>query len=65
MSKTAVRYRYEQQEAERRSVEEEKLAAMTPEERKAYEDKRHKDAVNALSTLAMVNAYLGDNKYYK
>lgn len=65
MSKKVMRYKQEQQEAEYRRREEEKLSKMTPEERKAYEEKRHHDAVKALSTIAMMNAYLGDNKYYK
>ena len=65
MSKAIMRYKREQEEAERRKQEEEMLATMTPEERKAYEEECHKRAVEALSTLAMVNAYIGPNKYYR
>ena len=62
MSKTIMRYKREQAEAERRRLYEEKLSKMSPEERKAYEEKRHKDAVEALSNLAVINAFTG--RYY-
>lgn len=62
MSKAVMRYKQEQAEAERRRLYEEKLAKMTPEERKAYEEASHKRAVDALSTLVAMNAITG--RYY-
>ena len=62
LSKTILRHKQEQVEAERRKQREEKLAKMTPEEREAYEADCHEKAVNALSTLAAMNALTG--RYY-
>lgn len=62
MSKKVMRYKQEQAEAERRRLYEEKLAKMSPEERKAYEEASHKRAVEALSGLATLNAMTG--RYY-
>ena len=62
MSKTVMKYKREQAEAERRKFYEETLSKMSPEERKAYEEKRHKDAVEALSNLAAINSLTG--RYY-
>ncbi len=62
MSKTVMRYKQEQAEAECRKAYEEQLAKMSPEERKAYEEARHKRAVDALANLAAMNAITG--RYY-
>ena len=65
LSKKVVNYKRERCEAERRKVEEEKLAKMTPEERKAYEADKRKRVEETFKTWALVNDVLGPNKYYK
>lgn len=63
-SKVTNKYRRACDEAERRRLEDEKLSKMTPEEQEKYKADRHKKAVEALSTLALFNSYIG-NKYYR
>ena len=43
----------------------EKLDAMTPEERKAFIEKEKKDVADALSLMGAMQSYLGDNPYSK
>jgi hypothetical protein len=63
MSKTVMRYKQEQRDAEYRRQREAELSKMTPEERKAYEERSHKNAQKALSYLAAMNAMT--SRYYK
>ena len=63
LSKKIINYRQEKAEAEWNRRYEEKLSKMTPEERKNYEENRHRKAVEALSTLSLVNSCLGDKCY--
>ena len=57
-----------QKEAEwekRQKEREEFLSKMTPEEREIYTLKEKKQAMNALKTMGMAQAMLGDNPYSK
>ena len=41
----------------------EKLDAMTPEERKAFIKKEKKDVADTLSLMGLISSYLGDSPY--
>ena len=43
----------------------EKLDAMTPEEREAFIKKEKKDVADTLSLVGSISSYLGDNPYSK
>ena len=43
----------------------EKLDAMTPEEREAFIKKEKKDVADTLSSLGSISSYLGDSPYSK
>lgn len=43
----------------------EKLDAMTPEEREAFIKKEKKDVADALSLMGLMSSYLGDSPYSK
>lgn len=43
----------------------EKLDAMTPEEREAFIKKEKKDVADTLSLMGSISSYLGDNPYSK
>lgn len=43
----------------------EKLDAMTPEEREAFIKKEKKDVADTLSLMSSISSYLGDNPYSK
>lgn len=43
----------------------EKLDAMTPEEREAFIKKEKKDVADTLSLIGSISSYLGDNPYSK
>jgi hypothetical protein len=64
MSKSVMRHKREQEYTERQKQQEEMLSRMTQEERKAYENKRRRVAVEALSSIAAFNSFFGENKYY-
>lgn len=50
---------------ERLRKRQEKLDAMTPEEREAFIKKEKKDVADALSLMGLMSSYLGDSPYSK
>lgn len=65
LSKTIIKYKREQQEAERHRREEEKLSKMTPEERKAYEEYKEEQRKKAMEALAFFDfAKAGFNRSF-
>ena len=57
-----------QREADRQEwlrKRQEKLDAMTPEEREAFIKKEKKDVADTLSLVGSISSYLGDNPYSK